>query len=81
MIAPDELASRVKAADLRYGPFASTHEMLGVAYEEWTELCDEVRANRVFAVREECLDLAAVLLRFVHQMDCGNKSMMERSVK
>lgn len=58
-----ELESRMLAAQQRYGAFASTHEALGVATEEWDELRDAVRANDLAAVGRECIDLAAVLVR------------------
>ena len=57
--------SRMQRAGDRYGPFASTHEALGVAVEEWDELRDAIRDNQLDAVEHECLDLAAVLLRLV----------------
>lgn len=79
MITPNELAARVKKADDRYGGFASSHEMIGVAYEEWRELCNAVHCNNIQETREECLDLAAVLLRFVHQLDQGDESLVRRS--
>ncbi len=44
-----EIAKRIDAAQDRYGPFASTHEALGVALEEWTELVDAVRSNKLGA--------------------------------
>lgn len=59
----DQLITRIAAADKIYGPFASTHEAMGVALEEWTELIDAVHANDITAIRHEALDLAAVLLR------------------
>ncbi len=58
-----EIENRIKTAQDRYGPFASTHEALGVACEEWDELRDEIRENKLANIRFECLDLAAVLLR------------------
>lgn len=33
-----EIEARIAAAQKRYGAFASTHEALGVACEEWDEL-------------------------------------------
>ena len=75
----NEIADRMRRADERYGNFASTHEMLGVALEEWDELKDEVRQNDLENIAHECLDLAAVLIRFVDQI--GDEAMMDRSVK
>ena len=56
---------RMQRAGKRYGPFASTHEALGVAVEEWDELRDAIRENEIDAVEHECIDLCAVLLRLV----------------
>lgn len=53
------LYPRILTADARYGNFASAHEALGVASEEWDELRDAIRANDIEAIRSEALDLAA----------------------
>jgi len=74
-----ELKSRIEKARARYGDFASTHEALGVALEEWEELKDAVRANAPSSVYEECLDLAAVLIRLAESLD--NEAVRLRSVK
>lgn len=75
-----DIAARIKAAESRYGGFTSTHEGLGVALEEWQELCDAVRANDLDGVVLECMDLAAVLIRLA--VGCReNKALMQRSVK
>ncbi len=54
---------RIELSAKRYGQFASTHEALGVALEEWTELVDAVRSNKLGAIEHEALDLAAVCIR------------------
>lgn len=74
------LSIRIAAADKRYGAFASTHEALGVASEEWDELRDAIRANDMDAIRHEALDLAAVLVRLWEQLG-ENEAMRKRSVK
>ena len=71
---------RVVAADKRYGPFASTHEALGVCSEEWRELRDAVRGNDMAAIRREALDLAAALIRLHDGLEQGS-DMWRRSVK
>ena len=58
-----EMEERIAKASAKYGPFASTHEALGVASEEWDELRDAIRSNKLGSVEWECLDLAAVLIR------------------
>lgn len=74
-----ELYSRIDAAQERYGEFASTHEALGVASEEWDELRDAIRANDMQQVRHECYDLAAVLLRLAISLD--SEIVAHRSIK
>jgi NTP pyrophosphatase (non-canonical NTP hydrolase) len=74
-----DLEARVKAADARYGTFASTHEALGVALEEFQELTDAVRSNVLQDVASEALDLAAVCIRLAMQIEDPRLAM--RSVK
>lgn len=73
-----ELNERMADAELRYGPFASSHEAMGVCSEEWDELRAAVHANDLAAQRKECLDLAAALIRWHDQL---TGKMAERSVK
>ena len=68
---------RVSDADERYGAFASTHEALGVALEEWDEFRLAIQQNDIDAIRHECFDLAAVLIRLASQL--GNEWLQERS--
>lgn len=75
-----EVEERISAAGKRYGAFASTHEALGVACEEWDELRDAIRANALASVEQECLDLAAVLIRLTRDLRNSNYTKA-RSVK
>lgn len=75
-----EIESRMSAAEDRYGPFASTHEALGVAVEEWDELRAAIRSNDLSAVADECVDLAAVLVRLARACRVGGE-FSERSSK
>jgi NTP pyrophosphatase (non-canonical NTP hydrolase) len=75
-----EIEDRMRRANTRYGPFASTHEGLGVALEEWEELKDAIRANALASVEQECLDLAAVLVRLARMVRNSNYAH-DRSVK
>ena len=75
----DALDRRMMAAWKRYGDFASTHEALGVACEEWDELRAAVHANALGAVEHECLDLAAVLIRMAEAV--ADEKFKSRSVK
>lgn len=63
------MMKRVEAAEVRYGQFASTHEALGVAVEEFDELRDAIHANDLVATRDEALDVAAVMLRLASACD------------
>ena len=69
----------IAAAQARYGAFASTHEGLGVACEEWDELCAAVQVNKLDSVEGECLDLVAVLIKL--SRDLKNKATRDRGVK
>ena len=73
-------ALMAKAAE-RYGTFASTHEAMGVALEEWDELRAAVQSNSLGAVEMECIDLAAVLIRLAHSLRCREPALIERSRK
>jgi hypothetical protein len=73
------LRQRIAAAQARYGPFASTHEALGVAVEEWDEFRDAIRSNDLAAVQHECLDLAAVLIRLADAL-ATNDALRARSI-
>jgi NTP pyrophosphatase (non-canonical NTP hydrolase) len=64
----DEIERRIERTQERYGDFASTHEALGVASEEWDELREAVRRNALAGVEQECLDLAAVLIRLARML-------------
>lgn len=75
-----DLEERIRKAENRYGPFASTHEALGVACEEWDELRDAVRSNALASVEWECLDLAAVLIRLARNLRNSDYAQ-KRSVK
>lgn len=75
-----EVEERIAAAQRRYGDFASTHEAMGVALEEWDELREAIRANNLRAVEMECIDLAAVLIRLARALRNGG-DIKQRSVK
>lgn len=75
-----EMEERIEKAAARYGNFASTHEALGVALEEWDEFRDAIRANKLGSVEHECLDLAAVLIRLARSIR-NKTSIIDRSGK
>ena len=56
----------VEEADLaaaRYGDFKSTHEALGVLSEEFHELTEAIRENKLGTISHEALQVSAVALR------------------
>lgn len=76
----DDIREHIDASDKRYGPFASTHEALGVACEEWDELRAAIHSNKLASVEEECIDLAAVLIRLAEDLR-GNLYTQNRSIR
>ena len=75
-----DVARLCEQAQARYGDFASTHEAIGVALEEWDELREALRTNDLGAIRAEAIDLAAVMVRLAHEcVSCV--PFQERSVK
>jgi hypothetical protein len=75
-----DVESRIARAQARYGDLASTHEALGVATEEWDELRAAIKANALVSVEEECLDLAAVLIRLARALRSSDYTL-KRSTK
>ena len=64
-----EIEAESCGAQLRYGPYTSTHEAYGVLAEEVAELLDAIRANKIEDVRREAIQVAAVALRLAEQCD------------
>jgi len=65
------IIAKAESAEDRYGPFASTHEALGVACEEWDELRAAIHANDLDAAHKEAIDLAAVMYRLAMHCAAG----------
>lgn len=76
----DAIESRINDADMRYGPFASSHEALGVIMEEFDELREAIRSNDPVRIHDECLDMAAPLIRLADAIR-NSESLRKRSVK
>ena len=76
----DAIESRIDAADMRYGTFASSHEALGVIMEEFDELREAIRSNDPVRIHDECLDMAAPLIRLAISMR-NSKETRNRSKK
>lgn len=76
----EQIFMRIDAAHKKYGALASTHEALGVASEEWDELRAAIHANNIGMVRNEALDLAAVMIRLADSCNPGS-DFHKRSIK
>lgn len=76
----NEIQEHAEQAQMRYANFASAHEALGVALEEWNELQDAIRSNAIESIREEAIDLAAVMIRLAVQCRTAG-ALRQRSVK
>lgn len=75
----DVIREEANRAFLRYGALASTHEALGVLTEEYSELIQAIRGNRMDRIREEAIQVAAVALRLAES--CDALGFVSRSVK
>lgn len=73
------IESRITYARRRYGPYASSHEALGVITEEYQELVQAIRSNNIQDIAKEAQDLAACATKLAR--DCGGKAFRARSVK
>ncbi len=72
-----DVARLCEQTHARYGDFASTHEAMGVALEEWDELRAELHANNLLAIKREAIDLAAVMLRLAAACDAAHQTDMQ----
>lgn len=80
MIDTDRIRIEASRAELRYGPFHSTHEAYGVLAEEVAELFAAICANDLGAVEREAVQVSAVAARLAEQ--CGQAGdFAERSAK
>ena len=75
-----EIAEHVLLSRSRFDGFASTHEALGVALEEWNELQQAIQANDIEAVCNEAVDLAAVMVNLADQCR-SSETFKVRSIK
>ena len=58
-----EIEAEARQAEAKYGAPTSSHESLGVLYEEFQELTQAIRGNYIEDVRREAIQVAAVALR------------------
>lgn len=64
--------SEVVRASAKFGTIASAHEGASIVREEFDELWDEIKANKVAGSKErqmrEAIQLAAMAVRFLHDL-------------
>ena len=65
----DRIVAEANKAEDRYGPFASTHEGLGVLTEEYHELIEAIRSNDLRRVEHEAIQVAAVAARIAECLE------------
>lgn len=74
----DQLRAHVEEADAKHDPYNSAHEAYGVLMEEVRELEEHIftcQKNRdVAAMRKEAIDVAVVMIRFIHGVCDGGKA-------
>ena len=63
-----DVAHELDAASAKFGPFASAHEGLAVIEEEFLEFRNEVFWGSPEKAREECIQLAAMALRYLRDI-------------
>lgn len=64
-------------ASVKFGPFASTHEALGVLMEEVSELIEAIRANDMAQIQKEAVQVSAVAFRLANS--CVSRRFSKRS--
>ena len=60
-----EVLSELDRATALHGPFHSAHEGWAVLLEEVEELWDEIKANDPVKARKECIQVAAMAIRYL----------------
>jgi NTP pyrophosphatase (non-canonical NTP hydrolase) len=73
------LESLITRSDLKYGPYRSTHEALGVIAEEFDELLRAIRYNDAEAIADEAIDVAAACIRLADAATEPTPAFADRS--
>lgn len=63
-----EVEAELRAAMSLFGPMRSPHDGWAILHEEERELWDEIRANNSVLARREALQVAAMAVRFIHDI-------------
>lgn len=71
----EEAGRELRRAQEKHGPMHGAHEGYAVILEELDELWDEVKAQKpdVAKMRKEALQVAAMALRFIHDVCDGGR--------
>lgn len=64
----------VRRAARKFKPFASAHEGYAIIKEEVDELWEAVKMNHLKGARAEALQVAAMAIRFIADIDAQGKS-------
>lgn len=73
------IAEEANGAHVKYGPFTSTHEALGVLIEEVSELREAIRGKSLDVITQEATQVAAVAARLADQCAARDAVFSERS--
>jgi len=68
-VAADKARTEAMRAIDKWPPFHSPHEGYGVLLEEVDEAWDEIKANNPAAARKEMIQVAAMALRFIAELE------------
>jgi hypothetical protein len=76
-----EITTEYKVAERKFSPFASAHEGLAVIQEEFEELKSEVFWGSYNEARKECVQVAAMALRFLMDVNPKDKNFTENELR
>jgi hypothetical protein len=63
------VSAELLSARSKYPPFPTEHHGYGVLKEEVDEMWDEIKANNIPAAREEAVQVAAMAISFIIDME------------
>ena len=67
-----EIYDECRRAQDKFAPFKNAHEGHSVIREEFDEFWEAVRRNDLVAARKEAIQLGAMALRFLVEVDAAN---------
>lgn len=60
-----DVLKELELASNKFGPFKSPHEGHSIMREEFDEFWDEIKRNNLASARAECVQVAAMAIRFL----------------